>query len=104
MADFTLDPDFEKAFLRGAEMRAMLEPLVEEGAARYRDGVPVATGDLQDSVFGDVALTAEGWKGRVGATDWKAGLVEFGTSKNRPNGALRRAIESLGLTFKGQRG
>jgi hypothetical protein len=82
----------------------MLTSVVEEGAARYREGVPVATGDLQDSVFADVALTAEGWKGRVGASDWKAGLVEFGTSKSRPNGALRRAVEGLGLTFEVHRG
>lgn len=94
------NPSFEKELLRASFVKAILDELARSAAALYRDGVPVDEGDLRDSVFGDVQLTADGFAGRIGATDWKAALVELGTSLLEPNGSLRRAIESVGLTFE----
>lgn len=94
------NPDFGEEVLRATFVKAILEKLAEDGAAIYRDGVPVESGDLRDSVFGDVKLTADGFQGRIGATDWKAALIELGTSLRSPDGSLRRAIESIGLTFE----
>lgn len=100
MKGFVPNPRFEEEILRSTKVRDALEEVAKEGAARYRDGVPVDEGDLIDSVFGDVALTPDGYQGRIGATDWKAALVEFGTIEHRPDASLRRAIESLGLTME----
>lgn len=103
-ARFELNRGFEAELLRDVHVAHLLDALAEEGAEVYRDGVPVAEGDLRDSVFGDVALTERGWIGRIGAEDWKAGIIEFGTSLRAPDGSLRRAIESLGLTIVYDRG
>lgn len=97
---FVPNPRFEHDLLRSTIAKDILEDLVEEGEERYRESVPVEQGDLKDSVFGIVALTAEGFRGRIGATDWKAGLVEFGTARNRPDGSLRRSVEGLGVTIE----
>lgn len=98
--NFVPNPLFEAELLRSSLVRDILEGLVDQGAEDYRDSVPVAEGDLRDSVFGVVALTGDGFQGRIGATDWKAGLVEFGTARNRPDGSLRRAVEGLGVTIE----
>lgn len=96
---FIPNPDFEAELLRSTAVRDLLDELAKQGAAIYRDGVPVDEGELRSSVFGDVALTEDGYRGRIGATDWKAALVELGTSLHDPDGSLRRAVESLGLTI-----
>lgn len=98
--NFVPNPLFEAELLRATFVKEILEGLAEEGAQRYRDSVPTREGDLKESVFGDVALTADGYQGRIGATDWKAGLVEFGTARTRPDGSLRRAVEGLGVTIE----
>lgn len=97
---FVPNPDFEEELLRSTLAKNVLDELAKEGAALYRNGVPVDEGDLRDSVFGDVQLTEDGFAGRIGATDWKAALVELGTSLLAPDGSLRRAVESIGLTFE----
>lgn len=97
---FVPNPRFEEELLRSTFVKVILDELAKAAATLYRDGVPVDEGDLRDSVFGDVQLTADGFAGRIGATDWKAALVELGTSLLEPNGSLRRAIESIGLTFE----
>jgi hypothetical protein len=94
------DPDYERELLRTSEVVDLLKGLTTDGANLYADSVPVDQGDLKESVFGDVAMTAEGAMGRVGATDWKAALVELGTSKRSPDGSLRRSVETLGLTIE----
>lgn len=94
---FVPNPAFGAELVRSSAVKKLLEALAEEGATIYRDGVPVAEGDLRDSVFGDVALTSDGFVGRIGARDWKAALVEIGSSLHDPDGSLRRAIESIGL-------
>lgn len=100
---FVPNPLFEAQLLRSTFVKETLEGLVKEGAQRYEDSVPVAEGDLRDSVFGDVKLTAGGFQGRIGATDWKAGLIEFGTARRRPDGSLRRAVEGLGVKIEPRR-
>lgn len=97
---FVPNPSFEEELLRSSFVKRLLDELAKMGAELYRDGVPVAEGDLRDSVFGDVKLTADGFQGRIGATDWKAALVELGTSLRDPDGSLRRAIESIGLRLE----
>ena len=98
--DLRIDPSFEREALRSLFVKNLLDELVDQGAENYRDGVPTDTFDLFDSIFGVVALTSEGWRGRIGAADWKAALIEFGTSRNAPDGSLRRAVEALGLTIE----
>ena len=83
-ADFKMNPAFAQAVLRSGALRAKLEEVVDEAARRYRSTVPVGEGDLRDSIFGQVALTSDGYVGRVGAKDFKAGWVEFGTVRRPP--------------------
>ncbi len=97
---FDLNAGFEREVLRAGFVKDRLEELAVDGAELYREGVPVDEGDLRDSIFGDVALTAEGYKGRIGASDWKAALVEFGAGPTAPDGSLRRAVEALGLELE----
>lgn len=101
---FVPNPGFEKAITRTTGVRDALQQIAEEGAARYREHVPVKSGDLRDSIFGDVALTGDGYKGRIGASDYKAALVEFGTLEHSPDGSLRAALDSMGLPLEVKEG
>lgn len=91
------NPHFEEEALKAEFVRELLEKLGEEGASLYADGVPIDTSDLKNSVFYDVQELVTGWVLRIGATDWKAALVELGTSLRSPDGSLRRAVEALGI-------
>lgn len=96
---FVPRPGFEGELLRSTGVKNALANLAKQGADRFRATVPVDTGELRDSIFSDVALTADGYKGRIGATSPHAALVEFGTANEPPDGSLRRAVEGLG-TFE----
>lgn len=101
MAHFVPNPLLAQHLTRSRAMKEKLEELGGQIADRYRAGVPVDEGDLRDSIFSTVELEPErGYVGRVGATDWKAGLVEFGTADTPPDGSLRAAVEELGLELE----
>lgn len=97
---FVPNPRLDEHLLRSTAVRDHLEGLAQDGAEAYREGVPVDSGDLIDSVFGDVALTAEGFRGRIGAKAPHAGLVELGTIEHAPNGALRAVADRLGVKLE----
>lgn len=96
-SQFIPNPGFEGALLRSTEVRDYLVEKTEEIAERYREGVPVDDGDLQEGVFTEVDLGPEGYRGRVGNRAWHAGLVELGSSNNGPDGSFRRAVEAAGF-------
>lgn len=96
---FIPNPGFEKLLLRSREVREVVGVLAEDVAESYRGDVPVDSGDLQESIFSDVAVTEDGVRGRVGAKAPHAGLVEFGTFEHPPDGSLRRAVDKLGGDF-----
>lgn len=102
-ATFIPNPHFEEELRRSTGAKEGLEKVVETIAADYREGVPVDSEDLRDSIFSDVGNDGSGFVGRVGATDWKAGLVELGTSKNPARPALRDAVEAAGLELEEER-
>lgn len=97
MSRFVQNPGLEAHLLRSRAVKDHLEAVAERGAEFYRGGVPIDEGDLYDSIFGDVALTEDGYKGRIGAKAPHAGLVEKGTFEHAPNGALRAAADALGV-------
>lgn len=98
------NPDFPDEAVRATFVKVLLEELGKAGAELYRDGVPVDESDLRNGIFFDVQMTSDGFVGRIGSTDWKAALIEFGTSLHAPDGSLRQAIEGIGLTFEEVRG
>lgn len=100
MTGFVLDPRFEKGILRSTVVRDHLEEVAHQGAEAYREGVPIASGELFDSIFGDVALTPEGFQGRIGAKAPHAGLVELGTIDTPPDGSLRAVADRLGVKLE----
>lgn len=97
---FIANPGLEAHLLRSTAVRDHMETVAQDAAETYAASVAFDEGDLAESVFGDVALTPEGFVGRVGATDWKAALVEFGTVEHAPDGSLRAALEELGLKIE----
>ena len=100
MTKFVPNPRLEGELARSTQVKETLEDLARRGAELYAASVPIDTGDLQASIFGDVALTEDGFVGRIGAKDPMAGLVEFGTIENAPDASLRSSIEALGLTLE----
>lgn len=94
------NPSLAEEAKRSTAIRDILEADSEAAADSYRELVPVAEGDLRDSIYSRVVLTPEGYVGEVGATDWKAGLVEFGTSLHDPDGSLRLSVERLGYEIE----
>jgi hypothetical protein len=100
MAEFRMDPHFQAAAFRSTGMKTKLQELADAGAKAYAESVPVETEELKNSIFGDVALTETGYKGRIGATSPHAALVELGTREHAPDGSLRRALEALGVPFE----
>ena len=97
MSRFIPNPRLEEHLLRSTAVRDHLEGVAQDGADAYREGVPIDEGTLYDSIFGDVALTPDGYKGRIGAKAPHAGLVELGTIDTPPDGSLRRVADRLGV-------
>lgn len=98
-ARFVLDPSFERRFLASPEVGELIAEAAAEAAERARAMAPddpaTTTDDLKSSVYGDVALTPAGWRGRVGATDYKAHWKEFGSSRERAQPFIRPAVEEV---------
>lgn len=89
-----IDRNFERELLKSDFMRDLLEEPVQQAASMAKDLAPRDTGDLAESVYGDVALTAKGWVGRVGAEDYKAPWFEEGATGVAHRPFLRPAVES----------
>jgi len=105
---FVRDPGFEAALFVSPEIEAALRDRCDAAAARARDLAPddPRTGepDLHTSVFSDVQLTATGYQGRVGATDFKAPWFEEGSARTSPRPFLRPAVEEeIGPVEAGER-
>lgn len=96
---FVPDPGFERALLSSPGVAVMLEELVEPAARRAAELAPDdprTTGDdLHTSVFGDVAMTVHGYRGRVGATDFKAPWFEEGAANVPARPFIRPAVEEF---------
>lgn len=94
---FERDPEFENAILREPLLGAHLKERVDAAASRASDLAPddPSTGppDLHSSVFGDVELTARGFRGHVGAEDYKARWFEEGATGVPARPFLRPAVE-----------
>lgn len=71
-----------------AAITEMLYGLVEDVADDARRNAPVETGELQDSIHGEVV----GTEGRVSATADHAAYVELGTSEMPAQPYLRPAV------------
>lgn len=91
---FDVDPNFEEELLHSPFARDLVEELADRAAERARQIVPVESGDLRDSIEGDVVLDSRGFTGRVNAFDWKAHFVEFGTVRRRARPFIRPAVEA----------
>lgn len=91
---FDVDPSFEEELLHSPFVLELVREKAEAAAKRAREIVPVESGDLRDSIQGDVVLESRGFIGRVNAFDWKAHFVEFGTSRRRARPFIRPAVEA----------
>lgn len=91
---FDPDPTLEAELARTVEVAAVLEALAAAAAETARRLVPVASGDLRDSIDHEVAMEAAGQVGRVFATDFKASWVEFGTIRRPARPFIRPALET----------
>lgn len=97
-ARFEMNPHFEKEVQASDGVRDFLANLVPDIARDARELVAVDTGDLRDSIEGEVGTSDRGGHmGRVVAKDFKAAWEEFGTSRQSERPFLRPAAEAAGL-------
>ena len=97
---FIPGPHYESSILGSRAVSKGAQDIAEKVAERYRDGVGVDESDLRDSIEARIVDGPDGPEAVVVAEDWKARLHEFGTSRVKPNGALRSAVDSLGLKLR----
>lgn len=97
---FVPRPGMARIVKSSKAVRAELEKKAKAVAKRYAEGVGSDSGDLRRSIRGEVVEGPDGPEGRILAEDWKARLHEYGTSRTRPNGALRRAVDAEGLKLR----
>lgn len=81
------DSEFAEQFARAAEVDAALNEFMAKEVVPYWKSVsPVESGKYAASI--KVTKKARRGKGKVGATDWKAHLIEFGTGEPGPTKAF----------------
>lgn len=91
---FDPDPNLESELARATEIHAYLEELAAAAAETARQLAPYRTGALRDSIDYEVTSEGSGQIARVIVGDWKANLVEYGTSRHPARPYLRPAIEA----------
>lgn len=77
-------PVLEEKINAARDIAKVIAP-VESGA--YKQSIETAVG------YNDKAQVV----GRLLATDWKAGWIEFGTMRTMAHATLRRSLEAVGL-------
>lgn len=94
---FVPDPEFERNIVREPSLGAFIGERVAAAASRAAALAPddprTGSPDLHSSVFGDVALMGNGFRGRVGAEDYKARWFEEGATGVPARPFLRPAVE-----------
>lgn len=91
---FDPDPALENNLVRAAEIHAYLDQLASAAAATARELAPHRTGALRDSIDHDVVTEGGRQIGVVIVGDWKANLIEYGTSRHPARPFLRPALEA----------
>jgi hypothetical protein len=97
VARFVVDRSALDAIRRSEPVRVMLEVKagkVLRSAEQLGAGVR-RTGIYASSFTSDVRMDRGGWVGRVANTDWKAGLVEWGTPNSPKHRVLGRALDGI---------
>ena len=100
-----------KAGPASVEAREHCEMLAKKGENYAKSIAPVNTnpgrphtlksgyvdrpGDYRNSIRGDVIFKDGAWRGRVGAYDWKAHMIEYGTKKMPKFSTIRRTAGYL---------
>lgn len=100
-----------KAGPASVEAREECERLAKKGEQYAKTIAPVNThpgrphvlksgyvdrpGDYRNSIRGDTIFKNGAWRGRVGAYDWKAHLLEYGTVKMPKAATMRRTAGYL---------
>lgn len=100
---FRSDKNITSNLEKNSHILLPIKEKVDEAADAARDFAPVLTGAYRDSIKSDSVMVMDGINRksvyRLLATDFKAGWIEFGTSRMPAFAVLRRAIESVGLHF-----
>jgi hypothetical protein len=96
---FQLDPGFEGALLRSGDVAALLEPFVQQVAARARELSPddpdTPGSSIADGIEGEVGMSKDGFVGRVNGFDFKTGWFEFGAAGTPARRMLGQAVEEI---------
>ncbi|MFE3229339.1 hypothetical protein [Nocardia sp. NPDC059228] len=75
---------------KGAEYAKTIAPVNKTGKPhKLKSGYVDEPGDYRDSIRADVLFKDGAWRGRVGAYDWKAHIIEYG-AKGKPKFAIMR--------------
>lgn len=95
VARYEPNPRFEAELLRSVEIVPILEDFTGRTAARARDLAAERSKTIAAGIDSEVAMTAQGYRGRVNAFDFKSGWAEFGTSRFPQVRMLGRALEEI---------
>ncbi|AEK09624.1 hypothetical protein PBI_MOZY_10 [Mycobacterium phage Mozy] len=90
--------DFDKL----PEVNQGVNEFMDEVAAAWKQNSPVASGDYRDLVQVTERSTNKG-RGKVGATDPQAHLVEFGSVHNDEYAPAQKTAKQFGGTAYGDR-
>ncbi|GAB3211345.1 hypothetical protein [Nocardia tengchongensis] len=75
---------------KGEEYAKTIAPVNKTGKPhKLKSGYVDEPGDYRNSIRGDVLFKDGAWRGRVGAYDWKAHIIEYG-AKGKPKFAVLR--------------
>ena len=95
MGRYVPDRGLEQQLGTSLEIRNLQVQVGDRVAAAVRQSSPRLRGDYIRSIQSDVALEDGRWVARVGSTDWKWHLMEFGSAHNPTYAPLRRGLEKV---------
>lgn len=106
MGRFLKNPFFDRELAREAEFRLHMKTVAIRGAdaaKRIARAEAFDTGDYHDSIEGVVVTEGNETSARVIAGDWKALLIELGTTRRPATATLRKAAESISDRYRAAR-
>lgn len=81
---------------KGEAYAKIIAPVNKTGKPhKLKGGYVDMPGDYRDSIRGEVIFKDGAWRGRVGAYDWKAHIVEYGADGKPRFSIMRRTAAHL---------
>jgi len=100
-ARYEANPFLEQELKRSTMFVPALTKVAEALVVKCQEAAPYEEGDFRDGFeVAGVVTEAEGVAVRMTNTDWKAAIIEFGTSEYPFSAPIRRGIEAAGFKLE----